>query len=192
MRKPRDHAKEYQRRLQRAAARGLSKSQARGHARPGEKTVSAKLRPKLPDNRLQISLKSLKSGTSLSKAAHEGGISAERLRLYVADHKLATKRGRRWIFRKRGVRWQAITYTDGRVMIVQVASAKQISRIAKYHNAVKRFLRTKIISSLNPFVGIEVIDATGHHYLLETNPNAILRITSSGEPTFEQFYKFIP
>ena len=40
--------------------------------------------------------------------------------------------------------------------------------------------------------GVEVIDAAGHHYLLETNPNAILRITSSGEPTFEQFYKFIP
>jgi hypothetical protein len=90
------------------------------------------------------------------------------------------------------VRWQAVIYTDGRMMIVPVASAKQMSRIAKYHNAVKRFLRTKSISSLSPFVGVEVIDAAGHHYLLETNPNAILRITSSGEPTFEQFYKFIP
>ena len=192
MRKPRDHAKEYADRLIRAAARGLSKSQARGHARPGEAAVSAKPRSKIPDTRLQISLKSLKSGAPLTKAAHEGGISPERLRLYVTDHKLATKRGRRWIFRKRGVRWQAVIYTDAQVRIVQVASAKQISRIAKYHNAVKRFLRTKSIAPLKPFVGVEVIDASGHHYLLETNPNAILRLTSSGEPTFEQFYKFIP
>ena len=192
MRKPRDYAREYQGRLQRAAAQGLSKSQARGHARPGEKTVSARPRPKVPDARLQISLKSLKSGAPLTKAAREGGISPERLRLYVTDHKLATKHGRRWIFRKRGVRWQAVIYTDAQAKIVQVASAKQISRIAKYHNAVKRFLRTKSIASLKRFVGVEIIDASGNHYLLETKPNSILRLTSSGEPTFEQFYKFIP
>lgn len=188
----RNYHEEYLRRLARAEARGLSKSQARGHAKIGEQRVSTRAPPKLPDKRLQISLQRLKSGATLSESAREGGISSERLRHYVSEHKLATKRGKRWVFREQNLRWQALIYTDGRAQIVLVSKPKEISKIAKYHNAVKRFLRTKRTAPLKPYVGMTVTDASRHHYVLETNPNALLRLINIGEPTFEEFYRLIP
>jgi hypothetical protein len=190
--KNRDYHTEYLRRLKRAAQRGLSKSQARGHAKIGERRVSTRAPPKIPDKRLQISLQRLKSGATLSQAAREGGISSERLRHYVSEHKLAAKRGKHWIFQQRNLRWQALIYTDARSQIVLVSKPKEISKIAKYHNAVKRFLRTKRTAPLNPYVGMMITDASRHHYVLETDPNALLRLVNTGEPTFEEFYKLIP
>lgn len=188
----RNYRAEYLRRLARAAARGLSKSQARGHAKIGEGRVSTRAPPKVPDKRLQIALQQLKSGASLSKAAREGGISSERLRHYVAETKLATKRGRRWVFRDKNLNWQALIYTEGRSQIVQVSKAKEISTIGKYHNAVKRFFRTKRPVALKKFVGVSITDASRQRFLLETNPNALLRLRNSGEPSYEEIYKLIP
>jgi hypothetical protein len=190
--KNRDYHEEYVRRLERAAQRGLSKSQARGHAKIGERRVSTRAPPKVPDKRLQISLQRLKSGATLSKAAREGGISSERLRHYVSEHKLAAKRGRRWIFRERNLRWQALIYADDGAHVALVSKPKEISKIAKHHNAVKRFLRTKRTAPLKPYIGMTVTDASGRRYVLETNPNALLRLINTGEPTFEEFYKLIP
>jgi len=63
----RDYRAEYQRRIERGLSKGLSRSQARGHPKAKEKTVR-KIRPINPDA-LQISLKALRSGASLTEHA---------------------------------------------------------------------------------------------------------------------------
>lgn len=188
----RNYRAEYLRRLERAAEKGLSRSQARGHAKVGEPGIAPRKHPKIPDKRLQISLHSLKSGASLTRAAREGGISSERLRSYVVEHKLATKRGPRWVFHRRRLRWHALIYTGGQSKILTITEEKEMTKIAKYHNAIKKFMWTKKESALKPFVGKSVEDADGNLYPLETGPNALLRLINTGAPTFEAIYKLIP
>ena len=78
IKKKRDYRAEYRRRIERGIAKGLSLSQARGHPKTNEKPVG-KRRP-IEDELLQISLKSLRSGSSLAEAASQIRVSPGRLR----------------------------------------------------------------------------------------------------------------
>jgi hypothetical protein len=114
----RNYRHEYKRRLQRAAARGLSKSQARGHPRANEQSVSAKIRAAVEDARVQQGLRALSKGETLAGAARSAGLSAERLRKYIRDHKLA---------RKRGHSWELIEHRLVRTLIRRTRTQKNIS-----------------------------------------------------------------
>jgi hypothetical protein len=81
----RNYALEYQRRLERAKIRGLSKSQARGHPRSGERPLSTTKRIRLQDSKIQQGLRALRRGETLIGAAHSAGLSPERLRKYLVD-----------------------------------------------------------------------------------------------------------
>ena len=96
------------------------------------------------------------------------------------------------MFRTKNLNWQALIYTESRSQIVRVSKEKEISKIGKYHNAVKRFYRTKRAAVLRKFDGVSITDASGRRYVLETNPNALLRLRHSGEPSYEEIYKLIP
>ena len=79
MRRPRDHKANYARRKARAAERGLSLSQARGHPRAGE----AGLRPIGFDAGLEAALKAMRGGEPLKAAAARQRVSRERLSRYA-------------------------------------------------------------------------------------------------------------
>ena len=69
-RSKRDYRAEYRRRTASAAARGISRSQARGHPKPTEAAVASKRPPKpIEDARLQLAFKVLRQEKSLSAAA---------------------------------------------------------------------------------------------------------------------------
>ncbi len=66
--KKRDFAAEYRRRIQRGLAKGLSKSQARGHRRPSEAKVTKNAKQEaLEDHRLQLGLRFLRKERSFAK-----------------------------------------------------------------------------------------------------------------------------
>ena len=82
----RDHKAEYGRRIARGAAKGITRSQARGHPKPTEAATSLKRPPRpIEDERLQLALKVLRQEKSLSAAAREAKISPERLRHYATE-----------------------------------------------------------------------------------------------------------
>jgi hypothetical protein len=186
----RDYHKEYQRRLLRAVMRGLSKSQARGHPRAGEQSVSAKAKAALEDARLQQGLRALRKGDTLAGAARSAGLSSERLRKYITDHKIGRKRERRWTLVERKLRWQWVIFSEGRMVSIIVSDAETNSIIGTYLNAVLRLLDTNDSTALKRFRHVSVRDVAGHKYRLEVNPNVLYRLAHAERETPEDFYRY--
>src|SRR5690242_2359967 len=90
MSRKRDHKAEYQRRLKRAAARGFSRSQGRGHARAGEKPIKS-AKAIAYDKRLEAALKMLRSVNKQGLAAKTAGVAPERFRRFLRENSLAKR-----------------------------------------------------------------------------------------------------
>lgn len=188
MSRQRSYKAEYQRRIANAAKRGLSRSQARGHARPGE----ASIRPKAPKDadRLEAAHKAMRQKGALTAAAKAHHISPERLRRYVQDNALATRKGRTWTFTDNRYREMKVI-SGGEVYPIRLAGFEQSSLNGDYLNAVKAFLRSNDIDLLAPFIGRSVTDAKGNAHPFETNPNALHRLAASGNEVFHDIYRLI-
>jgi hypothetical protein len=187
----RDYVAEYARRIARAVAKGFSKSQARGHPKPAEATVGSR-RPAQPieDDRLQVALKSLRQEKSLSAAAREAKVSPERLRHYATEKNIIERRGRRWIVRQQLPR-RMLLFSDGRAVQVVVGDFASASKVGRFMSAVSAFLRTNNPAGLRPFQGASVADISGKIYPFETRPNALYRLASAHDQSFEHIYRII-
>jgi len=182
----RDYKAEYQRRIANAGKRGLSRSQARGHARAGE----AAIKPKAikSDERLEAALKLLRQTGSQGRAAKEAGVSAERFRRFLRSNSLATRQGRQWqITDNRTRRMTVVSEGDGRELILR--DFEQASLNGRHLAAVGAFVRTNDIDLLRPFEGQSVIDADGQSHPLETDPNALYRLAHAGSEVFHEIYR---
>ncbi|MBY0344659.1 MAG: hypothetical protein K2Q29_12460 [Sphingomonadales bacterium] len=184
----RDYKAEYQRRIANAAKRGLSRSQARGHARAGENSVRAK--PVQSDDRLEDALKLLRQTGNQSRAAKEAGVSAERFRRFLRSNALAERQGRQWLITDNRSRRMTVI-TDGDAIALTLRDFEQSSLNGKHQAAVGMFLRTNDADLLAPFEGRSVIDAAGKAHPLETDPNALYRIDNAGGEEFHQIYRLI-
>lgn len=184
----RDYKSEYQRRIANAAKRGLSRSQARGHARAGENSVRAK--PVQSDDRLEDALRLLRQTGNQSRAAREAGVSAERFRRFLRSNSLAQRKGRQWrITDNRSRRMTVIT--SGEAVELTLRDFDQSSLNGRHLAAVGAFLRTNDADLLVPFVGQSVLDATGVAHPLETDPNALYRLAAAGSEVFHEIYRLI-
>jgi hypothetical protein len=94
MAKKRDYKAEYALRKTNVLARGLSVSQARGHAKAGEASRGAPRQ--IEDERLQVALYMLQQEKSFESAAKAARISPERLRRHAIERGLIEKSNRRW------------------------------------------------------------------------------------------------
>jgi hypothetical protein len=188
MAKNRNYKEEYRRRIANAAKRGFTRSQARGHARPGE----ASLKPirLLDQSPLEAALKAMRQRGSLTKAAKAHRISPERLRRYISDKGLAERRGQTWTFTDTRLRKMQI-FSQGEARQIVIAGFEEASLNGAYLNAVKAFSRTNDIDLLKPFVGKSVTDAGGKIHPFETNPNALHRIMHSGSEAFHDIYRLV-
>lgn len=187
MARKRDYKAEYQRRIANAEKRGLSRSQARGHARPGERGIRpAKARD---DDRLDAALKTMRRTGSQSAAAKEHGISSERLRRYVRERGLAERKGRRWHFTDMRPRKMRII-SDGEFKVLNLQGFDQASLNSRHSAAAWAFVTKGDVDLLRPFEGRSVIDEAGQSHPLETDPNTLHQLFAVEEP-FHQIYKLV-
>lgn len=186
MPRKRDYKAEYQRRIANAAKRGLSRSQARGHARAGEKPIRAK--PVKTDDQLEAALRLLRQTNNQGRAAKEAGVSTERFRRFLRSNSLAERRGKHWrITDNRPYKMTVIT--GGEAVELVISEFEQRSINGKHLAAVGAFLRTNDIDRLRPFEGQSVIDATGQSHPLETDPSALYRLSAAGGEVFHEIYR---
>ena len=183
----RDHKAEYRRRKVRGLARGLTLSQARGHARAYEPSVRAK--PPASDERLEGALRALRLTGNQTTAAKEARVSPERFRRFLREQQLAERQGRRWKITDNRPRLMTALTTRGAIEL-KLPGFDEASLVGRHNAAVKAFMDTNEISHLQPFEGLTVKDASGRTHVLETRPNVIRRLDASGE-TFEQVYRIV-
>lgn len=186
MARKRDYKAEYQRRIANAAKRGLSRAQARGHARAGEKPIRAK-RGK-SDERLEAALKLLRQTNNQGRAAKEAGVSAERFRRFLRSNSLAERRGKKWLITDNRP-YDVTVITGGEAVVLVLNKFEQRSINGKHLAAVGAFLRTNDIDELRPFEGQSVIDVAGQSHPLETDPSALYRLSAAGGEVFHEIYR---
>jgi hypothetical protein len=191
MKSKRNYAVEYARRIARAVMKGLSKSQARGHPKPAEAVIGTKRVAKpIEDDRLQIALKVLRQEKSLTAAAREAKVSPERLRRYATQKNVIERQGRRWIIRQQLPR-RMLLFSDGRAVQVVVGDFASASKVGRFMSSVSAFLRTNNPAGLREFEGESVADISGKTYPFETRPNALYRIASAHDQSFEHIYRIV-
>src|SRR5437868_5121684 len=96
-RQKRNYRAEYERRVASNLAKGLTRSQARGHPKAGERHASPKAAERKPDRRLLEGLKALRETRNLGDAARRAGLAPERLRHFVRRLDFVEKRGARYV-----------------------------------------------------------------------------------------------
>jgi hypothetical protein len=183
----RDYHAEYARRLTKAFAKGLTRSAARGHPKTGEAGARGPPRT-IPDDRLQVALKTLRDTGSLTKAAKAARIAPERLRHNASQQGIIRKTGRKWGLSpdlKRSIE----IFSRGERRMVTLSNVTESSLAGAYRNAVGQFLNTQDRRLLAPFEGLSVGDANAVEHLLETNPNTLYRLTLSGDHAAEHIYR---
>ena len=191
VKRKRNSKEEYERRIARGAAKGLSRSQARGHPRANEAPAKRTRRiSALEDAKLQMGIRALRTEKSVTKAAKIAQISPERLRAYAQEKKLIKKRGRRW-FLKLDLPRRLLIFSGGHERTITVDNFKAASLVGRYMSHVGWFSTTNEKSHLKKFVGKFVTDINGKSYLLETRPNVLYQLLRAGGNSFEQIYRIV-
>jgi len=187
----RTYRAEYARRMARGAAKGLSRSQARGHPKPKEAGVSSRRAPRpIEDDRLQLALRVLRQEKSLSAAAKAAKIAPERLRHYASQRDIIERKGCLWSVRQDLPRRMKL-FSEGKALRVVVGDFESASKIGRFMSAVSQFLRTNNPAGLREFEGASVTDVSGKTHVFETRPNALYRLASAHDQSFEHIYRIV-
>jgi hypothetical protein len=142
------------------------------------------------DERLEAALKLLRQTGNQGRAAKEAGVSAERFRRFLRSNSLAERRGRQWLITDKRNRRMTVV-TGGETVELTLRDFEQSSLNGRHFAAVGAFLRSNDIDQLRPFDGKYVIDVTGQVHPLETDPNALYRLSHAGGEVFHEIYRLI-
>jgi hypothetical protein len=185
----RHHAAEYARRKARAAERGLSLSQARGHPRSGE----AGIRPMKYDPPLEAALKAMRGGYSLKAAAAREAVSRERLSRYVKLQAGASRSGRAWTFNDRRKRQVQVIH-NGEIIEIWVEGYEPARLAGMYMQAAKRVIgRPRLHPAFQRrWENVTVKAVNGRRYAFPTSLNEIHRAIMTNDRPFHQIYRVSP
>lgn len=186
--KKRNYQAEYQRRIANAARRGLSRSQARGHAKAGEKSIRAR-RP-TNDARLENALKAYRKTGRQTDAARSVGVSVELLRRYLRENVSIKRRGRTLTIDDNRAREMTII-SKGRVYKAILPNFDAASVNGEYLATVRAFLLSNEPSPLRRFEGRSVTDTAGKSHPFETDPNVLYQLAAAGSELFHNVYRLI-
>lgn len=145
-------------------------------------------RPPKADPRLEIAVREMNRGRSLSATARAIGLSAKELRAHLKRKRLLKRKGNRWVIHDQQLR-RVATITGGRIRVLTVRGFKQAQLVGKHHHAAGQFVRTNAAKLLKRFRGRTVQAANGRRYVLETDPNALHRIAAMDSPPFHEIYQ---
>jgi hypothetical protein len=187
----RDYRAEYRRRVQGGLSRGLSISQARGHARAGERPRPPNPIPVNPKSKEEVAIRIMRdTGASLRYTARLTGLSEQHLRRYIKENVGAERVGRSWVFNDQRPRRYPV-YSENRLKTLTL-TPPEASRAAEFMNAVcGRFLPSGDITFLVPFEGEGVTDINGRFHPFEVDPNRLYELDATGELNFPEFYRII-
>lgn len=170
-------------------ARGLSRSQARGHARHSEAPIRSK--PAKIDRTLEDAIKAMRAGATMSAAAKRFHVGRERLTAYAKKQAGASRQGRSW------------TFTDTRERRVPVIVAGELHPVTirvEGHSAAERAGQHYAEASaaverpelFPPFIakweGKTIADTRGREYAFATDPNQIFRAIGGEEIDWSRIY----
>jgi hypothetical protein len=191
MARQRDYRAEYARRIERGLAQGLSRSQARGHPRPGEAAASRRGEVPIYERVLEGVVKAIRVGEPLGRAARRARVAPERARAYLARAGVAEKRGGRWRVLQDIRRREVEFFSRGRLVRTTLPDYESAATVGRYLAAVRQFFEGNDPSVLEPFEGASVTDVRGRRYMLETDPDALYRLAEAGVEPFEQVYRIV-
>ena len=188
MARNRDYKAEYARRVASATARGLSRSQARGHARMGEAPLKAS--SIASDKKLEAALRELRKSGNREAAAKAARVAPERFRRFLAQNVEIHGRGQSLKITDNRPR-DMLVLSNGEARELRLRDFEQASLNGRHLAAVHNFINSNDRDLLAEFEGLSVIDAKGKAHLLETDPNTLHRIAAAGGEVFHEIYRLI-
>lgn len=190
--KPREElSPAYRKRIESAARKGRSISEARGHAtKPKAAWQTAKVAgsPKY-QKALEVLGLQRSEGLSLTAASRKVGIQPDTVRRYAGSAYQRDARGR-WQPKPtdRLVRRMQFLTPTGRTW-VEPANSREATKLASYWNAVDHYLKTGDDRDLRRFRRMTLQTRQKTKLQFVTDLDALERFGSAGEVSFENMYQ---
>jgi hypothetical protein len=137
---------------------------------------------------MEIAVKDMNRGSSLTAAARSVSLPPKSLQSFVSQRRLAKRKSGKWTIKDNRLR-RVPVLTKGRIRIVTVRGFEAARRAGEHHNAVGNFVRTNNPALIKPFEGRSVQAVKGKPHPLETDPNALHRIAAMDSPPFHEIYE---
>lgn len=126
-----------------------------------------------------IALKRRNPKLSLSEAAKQTGTTIKTVRRYTGSA-LEVRSGRLDVTARDRIPRNLRFLTAKGQVAVRVTNSRDASRIARYNNAVRKYLMTGDTAGLQPYAG-KSVRAGGVTYEFVTDPAALNRLARAGE-----------
>lgn len=187
----RNYRAEYDRRVARGVTRGLSRSQARGHPGIGQVHISPRVSVPGYDPVLEEGLRNIREGGTMTGSSRHLGVSADRLRRYLAKTGVGVRERGRWRIGPDRRPRRLPLYSDGRAIDVIVPGYEEAALVGRFMAAAGQFQVTNDPLVLAPYRDGGVRDVRGQYHPFETDPNTLYRLMAAGPEPFELVYRIV-